>query len=242
MEIHIFQKGFNYSQDGPGNRLVYHLQGCNLHCPWCSNPEGMQITGGTSYQTEELIAEVLRSRPMFFEGGGVTLTGGEVTMQFDAAEELLRELHRENISTAIETNGFCTGLKQLFPYLDLLMLDCKHYDADRLHEVTGAVFDVWRENLVEALKNRQKLAVRIPVIPGFNAGKEHAEGFVRLFDSLQLKGKASLELLPYHTYGKTKWEKLGKEYPMEQDLVLKTEELTEMIEVFERNGYALIRT
>ena len=43
MELRIFQKGFNYSQDGPGNRLVLHLQGCNLHCPWCANPEGMPV-------------------------------------------------------------------------------------------------------------------------------------------------------------------------------------------------------
>lgn len=41
----IFQKGFNYSQDGDGNRLVYHMQGCNLKCPWCANPEGMQCKG-----------------------------------------------------------------------------------------------------------------------------------------------------------------------------------------------------
>ena len=52
--IGIFQKGFNYSQDGPGNRLVYHLSGCNLKCPWCSNPEGMEITKNATILTAEL--------------------------------------------------------------------------------------------------------------------------------------------------------------------------------------------
>lgn len=81
MDLHIFQRGFNFSQDGPGNRLVYHLQGCNLHCPWCSNPEGMTFCGGAVCSVEDIVAEVLRSRPMFFDGGGVTLTGGEAAMQ-----------------------------------------------------------------------------------------------------------------------------------------------------------------
>ena len=45
MNLRFFQKGFNYSQDGRGNRLVYHLQGCNMRCPWCANPEGISRMG-----------------------------------------------------------------------------------------------------------------------------------------------------------------------------------------------------
>ena len=57
-KLHIFQKGFNYSQDGPGNRLVYHLKGCNLKCPWCSNPEGINPNNSVGYSTE--VSEVLK--------------------------------------------------------------------------------------------------------------------------------------------------------------------------------------
>ena len=102
-KLHIFQKGFNYSQDGPGNRLVYHLKGCNLRCPWCSNPEGMDVNRAVGYSAsvDEVLKEVLRSAPMFFEGGGVTFTGGECTLQIDALMELFALLKKEGISTAI---------------------------------------------------------------------------------------------------------------------------------------------
>ena len=64
--IYTFQKGFNYSQDGPGNRLVYHLAGCNMFCPWCSNPEGLKKTENTQqYTVEELFQEVCSCKMMF---------------------------------------------------------------------------------------------------------------------------------------------------------------------------------
>ena len=103
--IHIFQKGFNYSQDGPGNRLVYHLSGCNLKCPWCSNPEGMEITKtATTLTVESIVKEALSCKMMFIDGGGVTLTGGEVTCQKDAVTKLLNLLKENGIHTCIETN------------------------------------------------------------------------------------------------------------------------------------------
>ena len=104
--IYTFQKGFNYSQDGPGNRLVYHLSGCNMFCPWCSNPEGLKRTDYSQKHTiNEIFNEILSCRTMFFDGGGVTFTGGEVSLQAEAVLTLFKMLKKENITTCIETNA-----------------------------------------------------------------------------------------------------------------------------------------
>ena len=113
--MQIFQKGFNFGQDGPGNRLVYHLQGCNMKCIWCSNPEGISVKGGRNVSVKELFEECCRSRMMFYGGGGVTFTGGEATLQKEELKELLQVLREAQIHTAIETNGTSVHLPELLP-------------------------------------------------------------------------------------------------------------------------------
>ncbi len=240
--MRIFQKGFNYSQDGPGNRLVYHLQGCNLACPWCANPEGLAFCGGMEYSVESLVDEVLRSRMMFFEGGGVTLTGGEVTVQFDEVKKLLSELHSLGIHTCIETNGISPRLSELFPVIDYLIMDIKHYDADIHKSVTGIGNEETINNIQKAVEAEMELALRIPLIGGFNAEDEDAKGFCRLFESLGVIEKATLELLPYHEYGKDKYKTLGMEYKMTHDAFVSKERLLEIRKIFSECGIKLIKT
>lgn len=240
--LRVFQKGFNFSQDGPGNRLVYHLQGCNLRCPWCSNPEGLDINGGKEYSTEELMEEVKRSSLMFFDGGGVTLTGGEVTMQFAGTKEFLTSLHRENIHTCIETNGICRQLPELFPVLDLLIMDVKHYDSAVHKTVTGLPNDFTIQNITAALDAAQPLALRIPLIGGYNASEEDARGFAALFTGLGVPGKATVELLAYHEYGKSKYEKLGMTYTMTENARVSREQIRVYTEILEAAGLTVIKT
>ncbi|MBQ3089965.1 MAG: radical SAM protein [Oscillospiraceae bacterium] len=238
----IFQKGFNFSQDGPGNRLVYHLQGCNLRCPWCANPEGLAVTGGKEYEVEELIAECVSCAPMFFEGGGVTLTGGEVTLQPEGVKQLLSGLKVRGIHTAIETNGVAPVLKELLPMLDYLMMDIKHHDPEIHRRVTGLSNESLFANLPAILDWGGPIALRIPVIGGFNASEEDARAFGRLFQRLGLTGRSTVELLAYHEYGKDKYQTLGMTYQMGEEAKVSFQLIQAMEQILREAGMVVVRT
>ena len=242
MDLHIFQKGFNYSQDGPGNRLVLHLQGCNLRCPWCSNPEGLPRTGGTAVSLDELLAQALSCRMMFFDGGGVTLTGGEATGQFDGVKEFLTRLRANGIHTALETNGLHPRLPELFPLVDHLMMDCKHHNPEIHRRVTGASNARTHRNMALAMEAGMNPAIRIPLIGGFNASREDARQFAALFRSLGLPGRGTVELLPYHEYGREKYAARGLAYTMTDEAKITPEVFRYFTDILTDAGITLIKT
>ena len=53
--------------DGPGIRTVIFLQGCALRCRFCHNPDTWELSGGTEYTPEELVAKIRRFKPYFKE-------------------------------------------------------------------------------------------------------------------------------------------------------------------------------
>ncbi len=241
----IFGKGFNYSEDGPGNRLVYHVKGCNLHCPWCSNPEGLKSDENEEgISVEELLKEILSCTPMFFDGGGVTFTGGEILCQADAMESILAQLKKNKIHTAVETNASLSSLKRLMPYIDYLIADFKHPKEDKLKQIIGASLLPIKENLKIRVKSKKPLLVRIPLIHGFNDDNDSLIGFAEFFRELSdLAGKDSLwfELLKYHEYGKEKWEKQMLLYTVKNGFI-SDKRYNEIIEFFRLNGIAVIKT
>ena len=290
----IFQKGFNYSQDGPGNRLVYHLQGCNLACRWCSNPEGIPaepplmavkaplldavcphggVRGGvldrsvcrncagrecvTVHRNDGLVCrghtvpltalrdEALRSRGMFFDGGGITLTGGEPTRQFGAVKAFLAMMKAEGISTAMETNGSHPDLPALFPLIDTLMMDFKHPDSGKHREFTGAGNETIRANIRAAAERHPRLQLRTPLIGGFNGGEKELDGFLAFFRQLRDSGtpmeNVTMEFLRYHEYGKEKWAQCGWEYRMENGAV-SPEWVKRYEDAFRESGFRVVRT
>ncbi len=232
----ILNKGFNYSQDGPGNRLVYHLQGCNFSCKWCSNADSIPLDNpkASEYTEDEIFNEILRSKMMFFDGGGVTFTGGEVCVQADELMSLFKRLKNADIHIAIETNGSFLLLRELSVYVDYLIVDFKHYDDELHRRWIGASNKSVKENIEFFLNGGRQIHIRIPVIHGVN---DKPLGFAEYFSGLNTEN-AVFEFLAYHEFGKDKWH--GK-YEIENGFV-SADKIIEFTETFEAHGLKTIVT
>ncbi len=232
----VFNKGFNYSQDGPGNRLVYHLQGCNMRCKWCSNPEGMGALCETSeeYSADEIYSEIISCKPMFFDGGGVTFTGGEATLWGKELFGLFARLHENGISICLETNGTYGALIELAQYIDFLIMDIKHYSSQGYMYWTGNDGGSVYENFARLCSAGVPALIRIPLINNVNTD---ADEFLKLFGGFDCRSM-TFEFIPYHEYGRDKWT---SEYEM-KDAFITQETYEEFKNKFEEKGYKVVRT
>lgn len=232
----ILQKGFNYSQDGPGNRLVYHLQGCNFACAWCSNADSIPAENpmAKNCSVNEIFDEILRSRMMFFDGGGVTFTGGEICVQAQELSELLQMVSEKGIHTAVETNCSMPAIRELSQHIDYLIADFKHYDDAVHRKWIGISNRGVKENIEFFLSQGRQIHIRIPVIGGIN---DNPEGFAEYFSAFNTQN-AVFEFLAYHEFGKDKWK--GK-YRIENGF-LTPGTINKFKEVFEKHGLKTVST
>ena len=232
----VLHKGFNYSQDGPGNRLVYHLQGCNFACKWCSNADTIPRDNPESKDIPitDIFNEKIRSKMMSFDGGGVTFTGGEATLQADELLSLLKMLKSEGIHTCIETNASSDRFPEFCEDVDYLIVDVKHYDNDLHYKWVGKPLDCVVKNIGYAFGTGRQIHIRIPVINGVNVNPESFSDFFSKFNT----DNAVFEFLAYHEYGKDKW--LGK-YQIENGFV-GNDVINDFMQTFNRYGLKTVST
>ena len=90
INVHSYESMGTY--DGPGLRLVVFLQGCPFRCLYCANPDTIDVKGGTATPPREIIDMAVSQKPFFGKRGGITLSGGEPTLQAKALIPLFEEL------------------------------------------------------------------------------------------------------------------------------------------------------
>ncbi|MDR0946851.1 MAG: pyruvate formate lyase-activating protein [Ruminococcus sp.] len=199
--------------DGPGVRMVVFLGGCKLRCKYCHNPDTWDIHGGIEMTAAEIYEKYL-SYSEFYKNGGVTFSGGEPLLQLPFLTECLKLFHENGIHTAVDTSGFTdSDVSEMLKYTDLVILDIKMFDETRHKDLTGVSNrDILK--FAETVSNSGvDLWVRRVVVPGLT--DERADLIKTGLFLKKLKTVKALDVLPYHTFGLDKYNKMGLIYPLE---------------------------
>ena len=204
------------TQDGPGIRYVVFMQGCPLRCKYCHNPDTWQMNQGQQMSVATIIEKIKSCQPYFDEQGGVTISGGEATLQIDFVAELLAACKEEGIHTAIDTSGYVEKdeFKKLLPDLDLVLLDLKHLDEQQHQDLTG----VSNQKTLELIKlleaEQQPYWIKHVIVPEVTDDLDEIKELAKYLSTLSSLEK--VQLLPYHTLGVHKWQELGLDYQLSE--------------------------
>lgn len=208
------------SVDGPGIRFLIFLQGCPMRCQFCHNPDSWKTGIGEERTADELLDQAERFRAYWGNNGGITVSGGEALLQIDFLLELFEKAKQRGIGTCLDTSAqlftrkspFFEKFERLMELTDTVLLDIKHIDDEEHRKLTRHS----NANILDCARYLSEIDkpvwIRHVLIPGITDKDEY---LVRLRDFLStLHNIERIEVLPYHTLGVYKYEKLGIDYPL----------------------------
>jgi len=189
---------------------------------------------GKKYSVEQICLMVEEDRSIFeMSGGGVSISGGEPTIQFNFLKELLETLHLRGLHVTLQTNMYTHWniYESIIPYVDYFMCDIKLSDTKEHHYWTGKGNQTILENIQKLDKTGKPYRVRTPVIPGVNNRKEQLQ---ELSDFVgHLKNMEAYELLSFHPLASYKYHNMGMDYAFEKIKEIPQDEFGELKKLFE---------
>lgn len=209
------------SVDGPGLRYILFLKGCHLRCKFCHNADTWDMDTDNIQTADEILDHAQRYQAYWGNEGGITVSGGEPLLQIDFLLELFQKAKQRNINTCIDTAGepftyeaeWFHLFEQLMEVTDLLLVDIKQIDPHKHRLLTGKS----NENILEMFRYLSKINkpiwIRQVLLPGWTDDIEDLKKTRAFIETLSNVKK--IEVLPYHSMGAYKWEKLGLKYPLE---------------------------
>ncbi len=210
--------------------------GCMKCVDVCYNEARIQY--GKRMSAAEVV-EIVKRDKVFYDnsGGGVTLSGGEMSMQHNFALEILKGCRKAGIHTAVETCGYSPWepFSKILEYVDLLLYDIKNMDSKLHKEKTGVFNALILENASKAAPLVEEMIIRYPVIPEFNDSLENALALARYIKA-KLPGVTRVDLLPYHSMGESKCERIGKLYPFKSGAEINSENVQRIYELLSSQG------
>ena len=199
------------------------MQGCNMRCRYCHNPETWDKAGGCDVMhltPQQAFDMAVRYKPYWRGGGGVTVSGGEAMLQTGFVTEFFRICKREGVNTALDTSGspftydepYLGMFRELCEVCDLFILDIKHIDDEAHKALTGRS----NGNILDMARylsdHGKRMWIRHVLVPGVTDDEESLAKLGEFISTLH--GVDRVEVLPYHSLGIAKWDKLGLEYTL----------------------------
>lgn len=233
MKIHSIETFGTH--EGPGIRLVVFLQGCNFNCAYCHNPDTIKTSGGQEISSSEIIKLLEEQKPYFSNGGGITISGGEPTLQAKALIELFKEAKRLNFHTALDTNGsiFTDDVKELLSFTDLALIDLKHFNNTQHKELTGQGNEKTMQTIIFREQSKKAFWIRYVLVPGWTDQEECLESMAKFLS--QFKYLENLEILPYHNLGVHKYKELALKYRLEGVLPATAEDVKRAVSILTKH-------
>lgn len=214
---------------------------CTEECPAMAI-----VINGETWTAEALVAELIKDRAFFenSEGGGITLSGGEMTMQTDFCAEILKDLCDYGIHTAIDTCGQCSekALEKLLPYTDLVLFDLKEMNPAKHKEFTGKSNETILENVkftADWIRNNEKpetMWIRTPIIPDATMNKENIPAMGEFIGENLKEAVSRWELCTFNNLCRDKYSAFGIRWKHENAELLKSEEITTLADVAKSSG------
>lgn len=203
--------------DGPGVRFIAFLHGCPFRCVYCHNPDTWASEAAIRATPEEVLARALRYRSYWREEGGITVSGGEPMMQPEFVAELFELAKAKGVTTCIDTAAACfsrgnKAIERMLETTDTVLLDIKHIDTVQHRRITGhgneRVLDCARYLAEKGIA----VWIRHVLVPGWT---DDDASLAALGEYVRSLGNVKrVDILPYHTMGETKWQRLGLDYPL----------------------------
>ncbi len=203
------------ASDGPGVRFAVFMQGCNLRCGCCHNPDTWLFDGGTEYTAEEIVNKAVRYKEYFGKDGGITVSGGEPLLQADFVKELFALCHEKGINTCLDTSGSILNgsVKELLSETDRVLLDIKYTENELYKKHVGCEMGAVTEFLDYLNEQKIPVTLRQVIIPALNDNEQNILALKEIADAHECVDK--IELLPFRKLCKVKYDKLGIKFPFE---------------------------
>lgn len=200
---------------------------------------------GKEYTVDELVKEIKKDE-MFYEesGGGVTLSGGEVmTSDMNYIEALCKKLKRIGISITIDTCGHAPyeNFERLLPYIDTFLYDIKTMNNEIHKKYIGADNTLILSNLEKLNAAEARINLRIPAIKEINADDYSMKAMITYLQNKKIN-PAQIHLLPYHSTGSVKYDKIGLTYEGRDFTRPTDEEMQYFVKLFKDSGFPQVKT